>query len=126
VIICADTFLTLSSIRVIEDDRAAGARIDLGGLVCHQVTQDDPALRILRFQIPCRFDSDLAAQTADHGDRSRYPHCKRQAASACWLTLFSAISVSVASVFFSSAKVASSSLAALLRPSSEAQVLRLP
>jgi hypothetical protein len=49
----------LSSIRVIEDDRAAGARIDLGGVVCHQVTQDDPALRILRFQIPCRFDSDL-------------------------------------------------------------------
>ena len=48
------------------------------------------------------------------------------AASACRLTLLSAICVSVSSVFFSSCKVCSSSRAASCSPSSAAQVFSVP
>ena len=51
---------------------------------------------------------------------------RTQAASASWLTTLSAISVSVASVFFSSVRVWSSNATASLNPSSLAQVLRVP
>ena len=57
------------------------------------------------------------------GTPALYAAC---AVSACWLTSVSASLLSVLSVFFSSASVASSSFTASLYPSSFAQVFSVP